>query len=245
VRSCPKEALSVGFGRPSLWRGAFHDVGGAGGVAGVESKSMRPSLASDLSWPEELLSAAVFLAALFAFWGLYSKVPFLLSIGLSALAAVAAIALKRQLAQRDFQLQWASWRVAGRFTARGIAGTLLAVAFLAFVTQSALVRHHERAGDAAFERFNADSRDAGAAADAAAHLEAALELGLFPDGKTQNLLAIVEQRTGHPERALPHLRRAIEIEPTATRWTALARLLAELGQPDAAREAMQNATRSP
>ncbi len=228
VNSCPKEALYFGMGAPSLF-------GGKGSRAATRSPS------SDLSWSEELLTGLTFVVGLYAFRGLYSQVPFLLAIGMATLAAITLVAVKRLVMQRDFQVQWSRWRIGGRFTRAGLLGSALIVAYLLFAVHSVLVQFHGREGERLLQLSIEAPRDVSVASSAKSHLIAALELGLFPDGKVENLLAVCEQRAGHLEAALPHLRRAFAIDPTATKGVALATILMELGQRDAARAALLQA----
>src|SRR5688572_3811044 len=176
VNSCPKQALFYGAGAPSLFKSVTR---------------ARPP--SDLTWTEEALAAGAFLVALYAFRDLYAKVPFLLAIGMAVIAAVAVIAVKRLLTRGDFQWQWRKWRTSGRFTRAGALGLALAVAYLGFAVHSTFVQYRAREGERTFERWIQEPRDVVAANRAREHLAGALELGIFPNGRIENLLAVLEQ----------------------------------------------------
>src|SRR4030095_2359832 len=104
VNVCPKDALYFGFGKPS--------------VAAPAPKRARRRV-YDLTWPEETAPAAVFLPAISAFRGLYQRIPFLLAIGLSVIAAIAAVAGARLVRRRDFSLPHGVLRRGGRGGGRG------------------------------------------------------------------------------------------------------------------------------
>jgi ferredoxin len=232
VHSCPKEALHFGMGGPSL-------LTRPSPLKRIFNPS--PARASDLSWPEEIATGVVFAAAFLAFHGLYGTVSLMLALGLAALAAIAVVIVKRLFDRRDFRLQWSSWRSGGRLTRRGVAGGALVAAYLAFTGESALVQYHAFAGERAVRRLQVDRDDAAAARDAESHLTAALALGLFPDLKAENLLAIARYQAGDPAGALPHLQRALALERSATRLVALAAIEVALRDRDAARAALREA----
>ena len=105
VASCPKEALYFGFGKlPAL--------------------AQRARRAYDFGWTEELLMAAVFLAAAYSFRGLYGAVPLLLAVGLALLVAGLAVVLVRLARRRELRFQHLVLRAGGRVTwGGGGAGT--------------------------------------------------------------------------------------------------------------------------
>ena len=82
VSACPTDALSFGFAKPSIAvkRAAKR---AAKSAARKSSKTKRPRRAYDLSWPEEIALAAIFLTTFFATRGLYGVVPLLMAVGLA------------------------------------------------------------------------------------------------------------------------------------------------------------------
>lgn len=235
VNSCPKQALSFGFGTPSIVGRLFSPA------ARARAPAQARGVASDLSWPEEILAALVFLVALYAFRGLYGKVPFLLAIGLAVLASIAAIVAKRLFDRAELRLQWGRLRVAGRLTRRGVVTLALVAAGLLLVAESSAVQYHGDAGERALLHFMLNPRDAGAAEAARTHLARALDLGLFPDGRNEHLLAVCLRRSGDPRAALPHMERALAVETTASRLVELAAIEVGLRDRDAAVAALQRA----
>ncbi len=87
VSVCPMDALYLGFGAPAL-------------ATGTRAGRSRPKRRHDLSWGEEILLAASFLAAFVVFRGLYNAFPFLFSLGWSALFSFLTLQTWR-LATRD------------------------------------------------------------------------------------------------------------------------------------------------
>jgi len=109
VSVCPKDALYFGFGKPAL----------GGGKRGRERRS------GGLPWGEEILLGV---AAFLAFRGLYEAIPFLLSLGLGAIAAFLTLCAWRLLRRTEVRLQNLTLK-SGRLTA---PGRVFSVGFLAF-----------------------------------------------------------------------------------------------------------------
>src|SRR5262249_8496643 len=155
----------------------------------------------------EILAGVTFFLGLGAFRSLdlFARVPFLLAIGLSVIAAIALVSFVRLLRCREFELQWSTLRRAGRFTRAGIAAFVVLALFLGFSAYAFVLRFHARAGEAALDRWQKDPRDLAAASAARSHLETAISLSLVMDDKLENLLAVYWQRAGDPEQARRHL----------------------------------------
>jgi ferredoxin len=223
VSVCPKDALYYGFA--------------ARGRARPRRRSRR---AYDFSWPEEVLLGAGFLAALYAFRGLYNRVPFLLSLGLAAIVAVLLLAGLRLLRERSFSYQHVALRCAGRWTAAGVGLAVLVTSTAALTVHSTLVQYHTREGERLLEVSQAAGApgDPEALARAARHLTRAERLGLLPDGKLHNLLGVVLRDLGELAGAESHLRRALEIDPTEAKLLALSTLELQQGDLEGARQAL-------
>jgi len=231
VNVCPKDALYFGFGKPSV-------------AAPARARARRRTY--DLSWPEEIAAAAVFLVAIYAFRGLYGRIPFLLAIGLSVIAAVAAVAAARLVRRRDFALQRAVLRRGGRWTAAGIVAGALAAGLLALTAHSAVVQFHAREGErllraAGHERGEARARLAGESLE---HLLAAERLGLVRVGALQLQIGAIYRDRADDAEAERRMRAAIEIDPTllAPRFE-LAGLLRKRGDVAGARAALEDVLR--
>jgi len=142
VGACPHDALAYGFGKPSLLLRA---------AAG--ERAVRPRYEFTLG--EELVMAAVFLATVFVFRGLYDTVPFLLSVGLGALGAFAVVVLGRLLRPGDVTLGKRVLRSGGRWRAEGLGVGIGTVLFLLLSAHSGVVQFARWRGHAAHVEANA------------------------------------------------------------------------------------------
>jgi len=167
VAACPDQALSFGWTRPSLLR------------------SLRPyrrRLPYDFTLGEDLLMAAVFLASLVIFRGLYGLVPFLLSLAIGGILAYFAVLTVRLLGGSDnvrfnrFQL-----KIKDRITPHGRVFIIFAIMIGAFIVHSAFIRHHEVSGLRAFERATMLFESNGDAAHIEAASREALDHFMFCD----------------------------------------------------------------
>jgi len=233
VNVCPKNALYVGAGRPSV-------VGRSG-----RSKGKKRKRRYDLSWPEEIAGALVFLAALYGFRGLYGTIPFLLAIGLAVLASVAAITLVRSLRLRDFRLQHGTLRRGGSLTPRGWLVSALALLFLVLAGHSAWVQYHFREAQRLSDAARAMAKDErGAEVRAAlAHLSAVEEWGLFADERTLDLVSGTHRLDGNFAAAATYLERSLARRPTAGKYLELSTLHMHQGRVEDADAALDAALR--
>jgi len=143
VSVCPKEALYFGFGKA------------AGARAKQKGQRSRPGV----SWGEEGLLAALFLAAFFVYRGLYGVVPFLFALGIAGVLAFLFAGLVRMLRRRDASLLGRSLRKGGRPTRTGVVFALAAGALLVLSAHSAVIQYHAYRSAAAFDELR-DRREA-------------------------------------------------------------------------------------
>ena len=185
------------------------------------------------------LHTLVFLAAVYAFFGLYGAVPLLLAVGLAVLAAASAVALARLVARADLRLQHLALKRAGRFTAAGVAGLVLFPGYLGFAGHSGLVQWHAREGSRA---VSAAARAAPGSQDwqhalerAERHLARASAWSLVGSAELENKLGQVLYTRGRVQAAEAHLLRASELDPeNRSARVFLARVLTERGELDGA-----------
>ncbi len=252
VSACPKGALSLGFA-PKVVR---------------PPARRKPRREYDLSWGEELLAAAVFLGALYAFRGLYGAVPFLLAVALAVVAALCATALVRLARAPTLRFQHVLLRRDGALTRGGAAALALLLAFLAFAAHSAWVQHEHRSGDAWLARAGAAAPGSPererALAQSGGHLARALALGLVETAELHNKLGQILVGQGEASAAEPHFLRVVALDPesrsarvyladlAASRgdWPAALARLEELcaldaADPELARRARSLAARMP
>lgn len=232
VSVCPKDALYFGFGKPALLAAPREPrPAHARGARLTREKLARWK---DLSGREELWIALAFLAALFAFRGLFGLVPFLMALGLAAILAWSAVLGVRLLRGRDARLGRTQLRQGGTLTGAGRA-------FLAALAAAVLVWGY--AGLVRLREWRAVSQillleeraESGAEPDLAL-ARSALDHARFVDALTPGPLALRQWRSLNADRIAwlerylgndtafeRELRRALELDP---RRTALRRNLA-------------------
>jgi polyferredoxin len=225
VRSCPKGALSFGFG--------------ASRAAALGGRPARPT-DSDFGWGEELSLALVFVAALFALRGAYDLVPLLLAVGLALALALAAPLAWRLVRRPELALQALVLKRGGRWTAAGATAGVLAAAAFAAAGHCAIWTLRERASEAACRAAgqvptSEPERRRVAFETAAASLERQAQGALFDTAVQEERRGLVARELGDLGAAEAHLREALAIEPgRAGSRVALADLLLLRGEREAA-----------
>ena len=182
VAACPEQALQFGFGRPALLRSLT-----SGGRFG---------LPYDFSLVEDVFMAAVFLAVLLIFRGLYGVVPFFLTLALGCMVAFVAV-LTLRLNYRP-HVRFAAWqlKIHGRVTRAGAILRVFSFVLAVFVGHSAFIRFHEASGLELAAAKKDDER-------AFAHLATAHRWGLFDNLLVEKSLlatAVRQQRFDTAER---------------------------------------------
>jgi len=133
VSVCPNDALSLGLAKPALAKGK------------PETKS--PRRKHDLTWPEEIAIAGVFVLSFFAFRGLYGAIPMLLAGGAAACVAFLAWKLLRLAKDPNVRIIGAQLKRAGRIKPAGVVFVSIAVATLAITAHSFFIRTQRWLGD--------------------------------------------------------------------------------------------------
>ena len=168
IQACPNDAAYFGFGDPSM--------------AKAIGPSKRFRVPFDFSLAEELIMAAVMLATVYIFRGLYNVVPFLMTLGLGAIFAFSTITTLRLFTRQNVRFSKWVLRKGGRWQPAGWVFAALSAATLLFSAHSAFIRYHEFQGWAAVKKVEIAS-DAtlrrGAALEAWQHLELVDEHGLL------------------------------------------------------------------
>jgi Flp pilus assembly protein TadD/polyferredoxin len=192
VSVCPTGAVAYGFTRPSL-------------LAPRKARLLRRR-APHFSWAEEGAMAAVFLLTLLVYRGLYGSVPFLMTLGLGAIAACAALTGLRLVYARDVRCSNFQLKLKGRVTRAGWTAAACVAAFALLSGHSGLIRLHESIGDRAFARAAAGGTPSDVE-QALRHLEVAYRWGLVRPADRSRKLATLHLWSGAPDRARPHLDR--------------------------------------
>jgi tetratricopeptide (TPR) repeat protein/ferredoxin len=217
ISACPQGALSYGFTKPALFKS--YRIG-------------RFGLPYQFSLAEDVLMAFIFLAVLLSFRGLYSRIPFLLSLALGGIVAVLTVKTVRLFFRPEVKLATMRLKLGGRITLAGYLYVLCFSLLSALVVHSAFVRFHEFNGLKQAMTFDpaAAGDDAGSLARKAyTHLTTADRWGLFRNERVER----------NALKMAAHLREYDAVEAYAARllernaFDASARL--QLGQALAAR----------
>jgi polyferredoxin len=203
VSVCPKDALYYGFTAPKPF---------------AVSQQRRQARA-DFTWPEELLLLAVAFAGMLAFRRAWfgEGVPFLLSVGLGVITAVAVLLFVRLLVRKDVTFQHTVLKSAGVRTRRGnivLAGLGVWMLFTLHTgianlqNQRAAARGLQALADVVQRRRDVPPAEWQAAADALAQAEAT---SLLADPHSLGLHGLVLRAMGRHAEALRQLRRARDV----------------------------------
>lgn len=147
VSVCPNDALSFSFAKPAILTKPVDD----------QAKQRRDRIRSnpkrfDLSWPEELVLALVFIATFMAFRGMLNLVPMLMAAGMAGLGAFAAWKLWSLITKPNVRIQNLQLKAKGRVTRTGLSAgfvsafILLSAVWSGWVNANRFLAHvsHER-----------------------------------------------------------------------------------------------------
>ena len=218
VSVCPQGALHYGMSKPAFF--ASYRSGG------------RFGLPYDFTLAEELLAATVFITVVLTFRGLYSRIPFLLSLALGVMIAYAIIVLVRLATRRDVRLSSWTLRGEGRLSRAGHAYVGAMAMLLILVGHSAFVRFHEYFGLRQVLAFgNTDlAANEALAGRAIVHLAAADRWGLIPNERVERGLATATFALGRFDDVLTYANRYLSRHPTdAAIQLTVARTLVRTG----------------
>ncbi len=132
VSVCPKDALYFGMGRPAHAKGA--------------PRRKAPTRMYDLSWPEEIVFALVFLGSFLGVRGVYNVVPMLMAAGVAGVVTFIAWKAWRLYRDPEVRLHRFQLRHRGRMQPAGRVYTVLAIAVLLATAHSGAVRATEALG---------------------------------------------------------------------------------------------------
>ncbi|MBZ0268238.1 tetratricopeptide repeat protein, partial [bacterium] len=230
VDVCPMDALSYGWGAPSLAKGA--------------PRAKVPPRRYDFTMREEVAMAAAFLASIVILRALYDAVPFLLALGLASISAYTLLTAWRMGSAPS--LHWSRWQLrrGGRTTRAGRVFLAAATLWTVFLAHSAIVQWYALNGS---RRLQAASTAAPEDASRRPALEAgrsmlmrAAGLGLFPSAPLEARIAMTNQELGDDAAAEEHYRRAVGIDDDlASAHLALAHYAAARGDTTAAIERLE------
>lgn len=132
ISVCPNDALYFGFGKPAVLAKPKDTA------ARVRREGMSGNF--DLSWPEEIAVAGLFLLLFLAFRGFLNQVPLLMALAMAGIGAFAAWKLWRLALDPSVRVQSLQLKLKGRFTNVGRVFAVLAALYLGVAAWSGLVR---------------------------------------------------------------------------------------------------------
>lgn len=218
ISVCPNDALYFGFGKPSVAVGK-NPSGSVGG--GTISKNY------SLTWPEELLGAAVFFVSFLAVWDVYQLVPMLMALGIATVTTFLALRTLRIFRSADLSFYRWNLRSAGTIKVAGWAFLSFSIAWIGLNAHSGYVRWHERAGAIAFESVRIpdelalaqtnpelwlSAAERGNIAAGREHFRAARAAGLFVNKESLSKVAWLDYLGGDTQRAVEMLETAADYQ---------------------------------
>jgi tetratricopeptide (TPR) repeat protein/NAD-dependent dihydropyrimidine dehydrogenase PreA subunit len=207
ISVCPNDALYFGFGKPTI----------------AAPKAKTPKRTYSLTWPEELLGAAVFLGTLLGVRSVYGLVPFLMALGCAAVTTFLFLKTWRLLTANAVFFHRFNLKSSGRMEKAGWGFLAFSLVWLALSVHSGWIRYHEYQGDAAFQRLQIPDElalaqlnpaqwlspiDRESIRDGKTNLESVTRFGLFVNGEASAKLAWFEYLSGNAERAIDLLSQA-------------------------------------
>lgn len=207
VSVCPNNLLHYRWGRPTVARRRLDE---------------KPASMYDFSIAEEIAMLIIGVFALFAWRGLYDKLPFLMSLALSAVTAYVFISCYRLIFRREVKVNRYVLKADGRLRRGGKIFAAAAAVFVAFTLHSAAVRYSERLGDyylAKAESFS--GRDPASVAARKAAIAQSVScftfsdrIGLVSTTELDFKLGAMLLKLDRNQEAEERLRRAVERAPT-------------------------------
>ncbi|HWL95203.1 MAG TPA: tetratricopeptide repeat protein, partial [Phycisphaerae bacterium] len=242
IEVCPTNALSVGWGMPSL---------GAKPAAAPRPRKY------DLTLVEEIAALGLFFVVLVTVNGLYGQFPFLLSLAIAGIVTYVLLKSARLIYGPDVLVQKMRLKVNCRVTPAGaawLAGSLLLAGML---VHSAIWRYHDLLGNRAFAagppqpldwQYNpsfhktATPEQMEQIRSAAGHYEAMRRIGLVSLPEHRLHLAWAYLHTGKPDDAGKEIAAATRERPgLANLWLWRAKIMTYLDRPGDARDAFSKA----
>jgi polyferredoxin/tetratricopeptide (TPR) repeat protein len=220
ISVCPNDALYFGFGKPT--------------IAAPKTKTAKKTYS--LTWPEELLGAAVFLGSLLGVRSLYGLVPFLMALGCAAVTTFLFLKTWRLLRAGDVFFHRFSLKSSGKMQKAGWGFLAFSLAWLALSVHSDWIRYHEYQGDRAFQRLQIpdelalaqpnpgpwlSAMDRETIREGKTHFQTASRFGLFVNGEALPKLAWFEYLSGNAGQAVDLLSQAATYQKGQTKALSL------------------------
>ena len=243
VSVCPNDALYVGFGKPAI----------------AVSKSSGKARNYSVTWPEEILGAAVFLGSLLSVRGVYGLVPFLMALGYASVTTFLTLKTWRLLTANELSFYRFDLKSRGTIQKAGWGFLVFSIFWVGLNAHSGWIRFHEYEGDRAFRRIqipdelalaqtNPDpwlsSSDRETILEGEKHFQRASNFGLFTNGEALSKLAWFEYLSGDAEQSVELLGQAADHQKGQARALSLyyrGTILNRLGRYEQAQTSLDEA----
>jgi tetratricopeptide (TPR) repeat protein len=235
--------LYVGFGKPAI----------------AVPKSSGNTRNYSVTWPEEILGAAVFLGSLLSVRGVYGLVPFLMALGCASVTTFLTLKTWRLLTANELSFYRFDLKSRGSIQKAGWGFLIFSIFWVGLNAHSGWIRFHEYEGDRAFQRIqipdelalaqtNPDpwlsSIDRESILQGEKHFQWASNFGLFINGEALSKLAWFEYLAGDAEQSVELLGQAAEHQKGQARALSLyyrGTILNRLGRYEQAQTSLDEA----
>jgi polyferredoxin len=243
ISVCPNDALYFGFGKPTI----------------AVSKPKAAKRTYSLTWPEELLGAAVFLGSFVGVRSVYGLVPFLMALGCAAVTTFLFLKTWRLLRAKDVFFHRFNLKSSGKMQKAGWGFLAFSLVWLGLSAHSDWIRYHEYQGDRAFQRLQIPDElalaqpnpdpwlspmDRETITEGRKHFQTISRFGLFVNGEALPKLAWFEYLSGNAEQSVELLSQAAAYQKGQTKAVSLyyrGTILNRLGRYEQARASLDDA----
>lgn len=149
VSACPNDALSFSMAMPAKFRKPVDDEAKA-----RRAKHKKNPKRYDLSWPEEIALAVVFVAMFFAYRGMLNLIPMLMAAGMAGIGAFAAWKLWSLISKPNVRVQSIVLKSKGKVAATGYAAGLLALAVVLSAAWGGFINYNRMTARFAHEKLD-------------------------------------------------------------------------------------------
>jgi polyferredoxin len=220
ISVCPNDALYFGFGKPTV----------------AVSKSNAVKRSYSLTWPEEILGAAVFLGSFLGIRSVYGLVPFLMALGSAAVTTFVTLKTWRLFSANDVFFHRFALKLSGKIQRAGWGFLAISILWIGLAAHSGWIRYHEYEGADAFQKIQIPDElalaqtnpdrwlspiDRGTILKGKGHLQTASSFGLFTNGDTLSKLAWLEYLSGNAEQSVKLLSQAADRQKDQAKALAL------------------------
>lgn len=143
VEACPSDALYLGLGGPALGKKPRNKEG-------RERSKAKAQRRYDMSWPEEIAGAIIFIVAFLATRGMLEQVPMLLAGGAAAIVTFLVLTAWWVLIKPNARLSGLTLKQKGRVRPAGVALVVATVLLVSFVAWGGQARYPRWRADIAY-----------------------------------------------------------------------------------------------